>query len=187
MNIAQVYRLQKYISNYFPNIYLKWSSNIFFILFIWQSYRNKDTDGNTYEEPFTTHQENAYETSANVYTNEEGGYEQLPVDHITNSGYSVQSDDPYDSIDDRIRSGLSRKEEIILEEKWYITEKENMYENITDRSNNDLVYQKTDIKLMKHLMYLSHANLFVNKHQQIGHSRMHWWNWTLDNDISAGL
>lgn len=166
-----------------------WNDHLiyFFILFIWQSYRNKDTDGNTYEEPFTTLQENTYETSANVYTNEEGGYEQLPVDHNTNSGYSVQSDDPYDSIDDRIRSGLSRKEEIILEEKWYITEKENMYENITDRSNNDLVYQKTDIKLMKHLMYLSHANLFVNKHQQIGHSRMHWWNWTLDNDISAGL
>lgn len=96
---------------------------IFFILFIWQRYRNKDTDGNTYEEPFTTLQENAYETSANVYTNEEGGYEQLPVDHNTQSGYSVQSDDPYDSIDDRIRSGLSREEEINLEEKWYITEK----------------------------------------------------------------
>lgn len=81
-------------------------------------YRNKDTDGNTYEEPFTTLQENAYETSANVYTNEEGGYEQLPVDHDnTKSGYSVQSDDPYDSIDDRIRSGLSREEEINLEEK----------------------------------------------------------------------
>lgn len=95
----------------------------FFILFIWQRYRNKDTDGNTYEEPFTTLQENAYETSANVYTNEEGGYEQLPVDQNTKSGYSVQSDDPYDSIDDRIRSGLSPKEEIILEEKWYITEK----------------------------------------------------------------
>lgn len=90
---------------------------IFFILFIWQRYRNKDTDGNTYEEPFTTLQENAYETSANVYTNEEGGYEQLSVDQNTKSGYSVQSDDPYDSIDDRIRSGLSPKEEIILEEK----------------------------------------------------------------------
>lgn len=80
-------------------------------------YRNKGTDGNTYEEPFTTLQENTYETSANVYTNEEGGYEQLPVDHNTKSGYSVQSDDPYDSIDDRIRSGLSREEEINLEEK----------------------------------------------------------------------
>nr|XP_034317805.1 uncharacterized protein PB18E9.04c isoform X2 [Crassostrea gigas] len=79
--------------------------------------RNKGTDGNTYEEPFTTLQENTYETSANVYTNEEGGYEQLPVDHNTKSGYSVQSDDPYDSIDDRIRSGLSREEEINLEEK----------------------------------------------------------------------
>lgn len=52
--------------------------------------------------------------------------------------------------------------------------KKNVYENITDRSSNDLVYQKTDIKLMKHLIYLSHANLFVNKHQQIDHSRMHW-------------
>ncbi|XP_065929421.1 uncharacterized protein [Magallana gigas] len=79
--------------------------------------RNKGTDGNTYEEPFTTLQENTYETSANVYTNEERGYEQLPVDHNTKSGYSVQSDDPYDSIDDRIRSGLSREEEINLEEK----------------------------------------------------------------------
>lgn len=115
----------------FKNIYQiifpisTWNDHLiyFFILFIWQSYRNKDTDGNTYEEPFTTLQENAYETSANVYTNEEGGYEQLPVDHNTKSGYSVQSDDPYDSIDDRIRSGLSPKEEIILEEKWYITEK----------------------------------------------------------------
>lgn len=115
----------------FKNIYQiifsisSWNNHLIYIfLFIWQSYRNKDTDGNTYEEPFTTLQENAYETSANVYTNEEGGYEQLPVDHDnTKSGYSVQSDDPYESIDDRIRSGLSREEEINLEEKWYITEK----------------------------------------------------------------
>uniref|UniRef100_A0A8W8MTJ5 Pancreatic secretory granule membrane major glycoprotein GP2 n=1 Tax=Magallana gigas TaxID=29159 RepID=A0A8W8MTJ5_MAGGI len=87
------------------------------VVVVRKRYRNKGTDGNTYEEPFTTLQENTYETSANVYTNEEGGYEQLPVDHNTKSGYSVQSDDPYDSIDDRIRSGLSREEEINLEEK----------------------------------------------------------------------
>lgn len=80
-------------------------------------YNNKNSDGNTYDEPFTTLQENAYETSANVYTNDEEGYEQLPVDHNAKPGYPVQSEDPYDSIDDRIQSGLPRKEEFKLEEK----------------------------------------------------------------------
>lgn len=83
-------------------------------------YKNKNSDGNTYDEPFTTIQENAYETSANVYTNDEGGYEQFPVDHNAKPGYPVQSEDPYDIIDDRIQSGLPRKEEFKLEEKWYI-------------------------------------------------------------------
>lgn len=78
-------------------------------------YKNKDTDGNTYDEPFTT--ENTYEPSANVYINDEGGYEQLPVYHNAKPGYPVPTEDPYERIDERIQSGIHRKEEIKLEEK----------------------------------------------------------------------
>lgn len=65
-------------------------------------YRNKDTNDNTYDEPFTTLQKNIYETSANVYTNDDGGYEQLPVDHNARPGYPVPTEDPYERIDERI-------------------------------------------------------------------------------------
>lgn len=93
------------------------SSYIFFNLA--KRYRNKDTNDNTYDEPFTTLPENTYETSANVYTNGEGGYEQLPVDHNAKPGYPVPTEDPYERIDERIQSGIHRIEEIKLEEKWY--------------------------------------------------------------------
>lgn len=89
------------------------SSYIFFNLT--KRYKNKDTDGNTYDEPFTT--ENTYEPSANVYINDEGGYEQLPVYHNAKPGYPVPTEDPYERIDERIQSGIHRKEEIKLEEK----------------------------------------------------------------------
>lgn len=85
------------------------------IVFFRKCRRNESTNDSTYDKPFSPLAEAAYEMPLNTYINDEGGYEQLPVDQNGNSGYTPQPDDPYATIDERIQRRQTRIEEITRE------------------------------------------------------------------------